>query len=34
MTYIPDIAEERKEILARYRNLITIVKDRTNQEQK
>lgn len=34
MTYIPDIAEERKEILARYRTLITIVKDRTNQEQK
>jgi len=34
MTYIPDIAEERKEILARYRNLITIVKDRTNEEQK
>jgi GTP pyrophosphokinase len=34
MTYIPDIAEERKEILAQYRNLITIVRDRTNQEQK
>jgi len=34
MTYIPDIAEERKEILAKYRYLITLLKDRTNQDQK
>ncbi|MEI6347376.1 MAG: RelA/SpoT family protein [Bacteroidota bacterium] len=34
MTYIPDFELERKDILSKYRNLITIVKDRTDSEQK
>lgn len=34
MTYIPDFALERKEILASYRNLITLLQERTTPEQK
>ncbi len=33
MTYIPDFALERKEILASYRNLVTLLKERTNPDQ-